>query len=206
MCFPKPNVQSPQEAAAETARLEAERAARVKATSGEVNKVFDERFGPSYYQGIGDAFTNYYKPQVEKQFGEAQRATKFKFANNAGSSAANRTAADLYSDKLRADSDVAFGAADAQNSARSDVEGKRAQLIGMAEAGGSLENTAALARGTVAPQTTFSPIGDLFGKYANTLSTAARASDSGQSVSPFFQKQVDFLRGGSKGSQRVVGG
>jgi hypothetical protein len=205
MCFPKPNVQSPEQAAAETERLEAERAERVRATSSEVNRTFDERFGPSYYKGIGDSFRNYYKPQIEDQFRDAGRSTKLRFADIAGSSAANRTTADLYRDKLRADSNVETGASDAQQAARSDVEGKRAQLIGMAEAGGSMENTAALARGAVVQPPTFSPIGDLFSKYANALQTTARAGDSGYATNPFMQKQVDFLRGRSGGSQRIVG-
>jgi hypothetical protein len=208
MCFPKANVPSPEAQAAEVRKAEEERSARVRATSGEVNKVFDEKYGPQYYEGIGTAFKNYYAPQVADQFNDASRATKFRFAENAGSSAANRTSANLYRDKLRADSDVNAGAFDAANNARQDVEAKRSNLIGLAEAGGSLENTAALARNAATSnlgQPTFSPIGDLFGKYANTLSTTARAADAGQQTNPFYQKQVDFLRGRS-GSQKIVGG
>lgn len=208
MCFPKANVPSPAEQAAELRRTEDERSARVRDTSGEVNRVFDEKYGPSYYEGIGSAFKNYYSPKVGEQFDDASRATKFRFAGNAGSSAANRTVADLYRDRLRADADVDAGAQSAVSGARQDVENKRSSLIGLAEAGGSFENTSALARNAATSnlgQPAFSPIGDLFSKYTNTLTTASRAADSGHEINPVYQKQIDFLRGGSKGSQRIVG-
>ena len=210
MSFGKPNVPSAAEQAAEAAAAEAERARKVRETSGEVNRVFDEKYGPSYYKGIGTAFKDYYAPQVAEQFNDASRATKFKTANIAGSSAANRRFGDLYRDKLRADTDVDMGASDAMGRAKQDVESKRSNLIGMAEAGAGMENTAALARNTAASnigQPTFSPIGDLFSKYNNSLATAARVSDSGGNPGPFYQKQIDFMRGGpSTGSQRIVGG
>ena len=210
MSFGKPNVPSASQQAAEAAAAEAERARKVRETSGAVNQVFDEKFGPSYYKGIGSAFKEYYAPQVADQFNDASRATKFRTANIAGSSAANRKFGDLYRDKLRADTDVDFGASDAMNRARQDVEAKRSNLIGMAEAGAGMENTAALARNTAASdigRPTFSPIGDLFSKYNNALGVAARASDGGAQINPMWQKQIDFMRGGSKGgSQRIVGG
>jgi hypothetical protein len=204
--FSKPNIP---DTSAELRQQEAERAARVRAGSAEVNTIFDQKFGPQYYKGIGDAFRDYYKPQVADKFGEAERKTTFRYADNAGSSAANRTFADLYRDKLRADSDVESGAYDAQNNAKQDVEAKRGNLINFVEAGSSLENSAAQARAAASTdigRPTFSPIGDIFAKYANTVSAAARASDSGQQVNPFFQRQVDFLRGNPGGSQRIVGG
>lgn len=206
MSFGKPKVP---DTTAELRQQEAERAARVRQGSAEVNQVFDQKFGPGYYQGIGDAFREYYKPQVAEQFGNAERKTTLRYANNAGSSAANRTFTDLYRDKLRADSDVESGAYDASNRARQDVEGKRQNLIGLVEAGSSLENTGALARAQATSdigRPTFSPLGDLFSKYSNAVATAARASDSGATVSPMWQKQVDFLRGNPGGSQRIVGG
>jgi hypothetical protein len=209
MCFPKPNVPSAADQAAEVAAQETARQQRVKETSGQVNSIFDQKYGPEYYGGIGDAYRSYYKPQVNEQFGEASRATSLRLADRANSSSAQRQESHLLRDKIRADQGVESGAIDAQNNARQDVESKRANLIGMAEAGGSLENTSALARNATESnlgQPTFSPVGDLFAKYANTLSTAAHAADSGQNVNPFYTKQIDFLRGGSKGSQRVIGG
>lgn len=196
--------------AAEQRRSEEERAARVRATSEQVNKTFDERFGPSYYEGLGTAFRDYYKPQINDQFTKARRAVQLRYADNSDSSAANRTAAELAAERIRKDQDVESGAQDAMNQAKQDVENKRGNLISLAEAGQSLENTSAQARAAAATdigRPTFSPIGDLFGKYANTLAMSARAGDAGYQQPSFLQKQTDFLRsGGSRGSQRIVGG
>lgn len=209
MCFPKANTPSAADQAAELRATEEQRAAKVREGTTQVNNTFDEKYGPQYFGGIGDAFRDYYKPQVNDQFHNAERSTVFKYANNAGSSAANRTTANLYRDKLRADSDVESGAYDAMNHAKQDVEGKRSNIVNLVEAGSSLENTAAQARAAASSslgQPTFSPVGDLFSKYTNTLAAATRAADNGGQVNPFYQKQVDFLRGGSGGSQRIIGG
>lgn len=206
MSFSKPKVP---DTAAEMRQQEEERAARVRQGSADVNQIFDERFGPQYYSGLGDAFRDYYKPQIADQFRDAQRATTIKYADRAGSSSANRRMGDLFRDKLRAETDVEMGAADAVNRAKQDVEGKRSNLIGMVEAGGSLENTAAMARAAASTnigQQPYSPMGDLFSRYTRTLSAAANAADQGNYVNPVFQRQVDFMRGKPSGSQRVIGG
>ena len=206
MSFGGPDIPDP---SVEARRSEEERSARVRETSGEVNRLFDERFGPNYYTGLGDAFKGYYKPQINDQFTKARRAVTLRYADNADSSAANRTAADLQAERIRKDQDVDTGALDAVNQAKQDVENKRGNLISLAEAGQSLENTAAQARAAAASdigRPTFSPLGDLFGRYTNALTTTAQAQNQGYQTNPFFQRQVDFLRGGSRGSQRVVGG
>lgn len=210
MCFSKPKVPSAAEQQAELEAREAERQARVRETTGAVNSIFDTRFGPEYYTGIGDAFRSYYRPQVEDQFTKARRAVELRYADNADSSAANRMRGNLQGDYARSVSDVESGAQGAMGDARSDVENRRGNLINLAEAGSSLESTAAQAR-TQASQNigrpTYSPMGDLFGRYMGTVGMAARAGDQGYQVPGFFQKQVDFLRGGrSSGSQRVIGG
>lgn len=205
MCFSKPDIP---DIAGDARASEEARAARVQATSAEVNKTFDERFGPNYYQGLGDAYKGYYKPQINDQFTKAQRAVQLRYADNADSSAANRTAADLHAERIRKDQDVETGAIDATNQAKQDVENKRGNLISLAEAGQSLENTAAQARAAASAdigRPTFSPMGDLFGKYTNTLAMSARAGDAGYQQPSFLKAQTDFLRGGSRGSQRIVG-
>lgn len=193
----------------EARRAEQERAARVRATSSQVNQIFDERYGPAYYEGLGDAFSAHYRPQINDQFTQAQRAVRLRFADNADSSASNRTAAQLAADRMRAEADLGSATVDAQNRARQEVEGRRSQIIGLAEAGASQENTAAMARAATnsnlgAP--TYSPMGELFGRYIGGLTRTAQAENQGYATNPFMQRQVDFLRGGrSSGTQRIVG-
>lgn len=210
MCFSKPNVPSAEEQRAEAQQQETERQNRVRETTGAVNDIFDRRYGPEYFTGIGDAFREHYRPQVEDQFSQARRAIALRYADNAGSSAANRTRAALHGDYARAGQEVEAGAQGAMGDARREVETRRSQLVNLAEAGSSLENTAAQARIAASQnlgRPEYSPIGDLFGRYMSTVGMAARAGDQGYQVPAFFQRQVDFLRGGrGSGSQRVIGG
>lgn len=206
MCFGGANVP---DTSTELKATEAERAARVQATSDKVNTTFDKKFGPQYYKGLGDSFRDYYRPQIQTQFNDARRATTLRQADNANSSAANRETAGLYKTHANALQDVESGAFDTVNQAKQDVEGKRGQLISLAEAGSSLENTAAQARaaaGADIGRQPYSPLGDVFSQYANTISTAANRGDNGLPVNPFYQKQVDFLRGRKAGgSSSVIG-
>jgi hypothetical protein len=206
MCFSRPNVPDPAE---ETRRAEEERVARVRETTNQVNSVFDQRFGPNYYSGLGDAYRQYYAPQIEDQFTKAQRATALRYADNADSSAANRTTANLFGDKLRAQQDLESGVSDVQNNARREVEDKRGNLISLAEAGQSQEGTAAMARAAANSglgRPTYSPMGDLFSRYTGELTRTAAAQNQGYAGNPLLSRQVDFLRGNRSGSQRIVGG
>lgn len=206
MCFSRPKTPDP---SIEMRREEDERQQRIRDTSAEVNRTFDERFGPNYYQGLGDAFRAYYRPQIDEKFADAKRATVFRYADNADSSAANKRGAELQRDYGRAFTDLESGAFDTVNKAKQDVEAKRANLLALAEGGAGMENTAAIARGAASAdigRSGYSPLGDLFSKYTSNLASAAQRSDAGMPVNPFYGRQVDFLRGNSSGSQKVIGG
>lgn len=208
MSFGKPHIA---DTSTELRQQEADRAAKIKESSDVINKTFDDKYGPQYYSGLGDAYRAYYKPQIAHQFTEANRATALRTADNANSSAANRVKANLAGENVHALQDVEGGALDAQTKAKQDVESKRGSLINFAEAGGSLENTAAQSRAAATSdigRPTYSPLGDVFGRYTNTLAGAANYGNQGGNVNPFYQKQIDFLRGGrsSSGSSKVIGG
>lgn len=205
MCFSKPKV--PDYSAEDRAR-EDERLATVRAGTDAVNSAFS-RFTPRYFSGIGDAFRNYYTPQLNDQAKEAQRAVTLGFADNPNSSAANRTAARLERDRVQRVGELENSAQDAVQNARKEVEDRRGSLLNVVEAGGSVENAASQAISQASQdigRPNFSPIGDLFGRYTNLLGTAARGSNAGVPQAPFWQRQIDFLRGGGSGSSTVVGG
>lgn len=207
MCFGGPSVPDTSE---ELAQQEATRAAKVRQSSDVINRQFDTKFGPSYYGGLGDAYRNYYQPQIATQFKDAERATHLRTADNPFSSSTNREVSNLARDHAQSLQDVESGALDAQNQAKQDVENKRGSLLNLAEAGSSVENAAAQSRAAASTdigRPTYSPLGDVFGRYAGTLSNAAQASNAGYQVNPVYQKQIDFLRGGKKsGSSTVIGG
>jgi hypothetical protein len=206
MCFGKPSVP---DTGAELRAQEEERRGRINAGTQQVNQTF-ERFGPEYFRGIGESFRGFYRPQLEDQYGEAKRQTTFRYAGNPNSSAANRGNANLTTDYNRNLQSLESNAFDAEARAKGEVEQRRASLLNLLEAGSGIENVASQANAIAQQQIgrpTFEPLGDLFGKYANTLGNYSRAQGQGYAPVPFYQNQVDFLRGGrSSGSQRVIGG
>ena len=173
-----------------------------------VNQTFS-KFDDPYFKGIGDATREHYRPQVSEQFGGARRNLTFKFANNPNSSAANRTFADLFRDKIRADQGVEMDALGREQGAREEVERNRAQQLNLLESGASLENVAsqsAAAADREIGRSNFSPLGDLFSKYTANLANNEVLRNQGYPGASPYNKTADFLRGGSKGSSRVVGG
>ncbi len=204
MCFSKPKQP---DYAEEDRKAEEERLGQVRAGTDAVNQAFS-RFTPSYYGGIGEAFRNYYAPQFADQAKQAQRAVSLSFANNPNSSAANRVASNLERDRVTRQGELENAAQDAMNSARREVEDRRGNLLNVVEAGSTVENAASQAINQANQQIgrpQFSPIGDLFSKYTSMLGTTAARRDAGLPTQPFFQRQVDFLRGGGSGSSTVVG-
>lgn len=205
MCFSKPKTPD----YGEEARKEEEaRQAKIREGTDLVNATFS-RYDDPYFAGIEKSVKDYYRPQVAEQFGGAKRALTYKFADNAGSSAANRNFGDLFKTKLQADQQVGIDALSAGQTARRDVEGARSNQINLLEAGSSLENvanqSAALADQKLGrPQ--FSPIGDLFQKFTGNLYNNEQARSQGYSGSRPYNATADFLRGGSRGSSRVIGG
>lgn len=186
---------------------EEERQARVRAASSRINTDFS-KFDPAYYGKISQSVRDYYFPQVDEQFRDANRATTFRFADNAGSSAAARTAGELQRDYGRAKQDVELKAQAAGDAAKRDVESQRSRLITLAEAGGTLENVASQSAAAVDAslgRPTFEPITDFFRKYTANLGNAALLQGQGYSPSPFWATPVNALRTGAGNAVRYVG-
>lgn len=193
----------------ESRRLEEERQAKVRQNVADINTQFDTKFGPDYYGQVGQAFSNYYQPQVDKQFQNARRQTAFRFAANPNSSAANRAGGELQGAYDAARANVASGSYDAVNKAKSEVEANRSKLLGLAEAGTSQDSLAAQTQNAIGQEYkpgAYSPIGDVFSSYLGNLGSTAQRSSEGYATNPFYQRQVDFLRGNKAGSSRVIGG
>jgi hypothetical protein len=204
MCFGKPNLPDTAQQARED---EAKRQAQIEAGTDVVNRNF-AKFTPGYYSGISDAYRANYQPQVDQQAREARRATTFRFGDNPNSSAANRVAGQLEGEYANKSADVASGSVDAANTAKQQVEQQRGGLLNLVNAGSGLDSVASQSAAfsqAYNPPTQYSPLGDLFSRYTNTLGNAAQASGQGYQVPALYQRPVDFLRGGSAGSSRNVG-
>ncbi len=204
MCFSKP---STPDYGAQARDDEAKRQQSIREGTNEVNSTFS-KFTPGYFKGVGDAFSKYYRPQVDQQGQEARRKIAFHFADNPNSSAANREQGNFERDYAKSVAGVGSGAVDATNQARSAVEGQRGGLLNLVNAGSGLENVAGQASTfaqSYQPPATYSPLGDLFSKYTSNVADYAGLQNRGYAPVPFYQKQVDFLRGSPAGSSRTVG-
>lgn len=205
MCFGKP---STPDYGAQAAEDEAKRQASIRAGTDVVNKNF-EKFTPGYFGGVGQAYKDFYRPQVDQQAKDARRSLTLGMANNPNSSAANRKTGELQTDYDKAIANVGSGSIDAQNSAKSQVEGQRGTLLNLVNAGTGLENAASQSANfasTYAPPVSYSPLGDLFSKYTGNLATANYATNAGYNNPNFYQRTIDALRGSPSGSSRVIGG
>lgn len=204
MCFGG----APQDNSAEIARQqEAERQARVQAGTARINDAFS-KFDDSYYSGLGKSYLNYYTPELERQYGDAQKKLTYGFADagNLESGAANQKMADLgreYGVQRAQLSDRALGA---QQQGQADVERNRSDLISQLEAGSGVESTAtsALARAqslSAPPQ--YSPLGDVFATFTNTLANNAALQARGYPGLTIPGASTSPTLLGSKGSGSV---
>lgn len=155
-------------------------------------------FNDGYFSNIGQAFRDYYLPQVDTQYQDAVRAIKVG-SPSLNSSAFARKEGKLTQDYERSKTDVADRALSAEGDARANVESSRNQILAAVRAGAGAEEAAASAtnsaRALKAPPV-YSPIGDLFSRYLNTAANATVADNLGYQQTPLSLNTL-FSRPGS---------
>lgn len=170
--------------AADQARIEEwQRQARIRQGTKRINSIFDGTdttpgFNDEFFAGRKQAFTDYAAPQLDDQYADAQRELTFALARggNLNSSARGQQAADLQKMYDLNKQQVADQALSYETSARNSVEDARANLIATLNATGDAEGAAnaARARATALSQpAAYSPIGQLFSDFTNTLGVQA---------------------------------
>jgi len=203
MCFGKPSIP---DYGAQAAQDEAARQASIREGTDVVNQNF-QQFTPGYFGGVGQAYRNFYRPQVDQQAKDARRALTLNMANNPNSSASNRQQGNLQRDYNQQIANVGSGSIDATNQAKQQVEQQRGSLLNLVNAGSGLENVASQSANfaqTYAPPVSYSPLGDLFQKYTGNLATANYAQNAGYNNPNFYQRTLDVLRGPAGGSSKVI--
>lgn len=134
-------------------------------------------FNDDYFKNIADAYLAYQTPLVEEQAAVARRNLPMSFGSTSGS-AYQREAANLERDYQREIANLRDKALDFSNEQRANVERSRADLIGMANAGTDADALAAQTASRVAALSkppAYSPIADLFQKYAKQAANYAQA-------------------------------
>lgn len=144
-------------------------------------------FNDDFFAGRRNAFLDYANPQLQQQYGDAQKQLTFSLARsgNLDSSARAQQEAklgDLYSQRSREIGDQAL---QQETTARNAVEDARGNLITTLNATGDAEGAAnsAIARASaLSQQPAFDPIGNLFVDFTSTLGQQA-AQERAEAIS-----------------------
>lgn len=144
-------------------------------------------FNDDFFKGRRDAYTAYANPQLQDQYGDAQKQLTFSLARSGNLDSSARAQqeaklADLYSQRSREIGDQAL---QQETSARNAVEDARGNLITTLNATGDAEGAAnsAIARASaLSQQPAFDPIGNLFVDFTSTLGQQA-AQERAEAIS-----------------------
>lgn len=155
------------------------------------------QFTDQYFSNIGQAFRDYFLPQVDQQFQDAMRKIKVSTPTMQSSSFARRSG-QLTQDYERSKADVGDRSLSAEGDARSNVENSRNSILAAVRAGAGAEDAAASATNAIkslrAPPV-YSPIGDLFARYLNTTANATIADNAGYQRTPLSLNTLFPSRG-----------
>lgn len=152
-------------------------------------------FNDDFYNARKQSFIDYASPQLESQYGDAQKELTYALARggNLNSSARGDKLGELQKIYDLNKQQVADQALSYETQARTSVEDARANLITTLNATGDAEGAAssALARSTALSQpTAYSPLSQLFSDFTNTLGVQAAqersAAASGGGFKPTY--------------------
>lgn len=185
------------EAAAARADEQA-RQQRVRDGTERINSIFDGQFTDGFFGGRRDAFLNYAKPQVESQYGDANKQLTFALERSGLLDSTVRgekfgELAKLYDTNMQGVADEALRE---ESSARTAIEDARGGLISTLNATGDAEGAskAALARATALSRPEpYSPLTQLFADFTGTLGTQAAL------------ERANYYSGGATGARYNTG-
>lgn len=154
------------------------RQARVRQGTTDINTTFDTQFNDNFFNNRKQSFLNYANPQVEDQYGGAQRELTFALdrAGLLDSSARGAKVADLQKKYDLTKQQVGDQALSYENQSKASVEDARSNLIAMLNATGDAQGAAnsAITRASALTQpAAFSPLTNLFADFTSTLGTQA---------------------------------
>ena len=165
------------EAAAARADEQA-RQQRIREGTTRINDMFGSQFTDDYFGGRRQSYLDYYSPQIEDQYGDAQKQLTFALARggNLNSSVRGEQFANLQKKYDLNKQQIADTALSSEGEERNSVEAARADLIRTLNATGDAQGAAnsAMARATALSRpAAFSPLGSLFADATAALGTQA---------------------------------
>jgi hypothetical protein len=197
--------------AEKTRQLELERQQRITTGLQKVDTLFKRYDNPKYYDKLKGKYVSAYLPQIQKQYQDAGQENLFNLARNGNleSSAAAKASGDLETQKGQQTLALRQRGTNYANTARTNAEARRSQLINQVYAtadpttvsaqgvktGESATNFTADPQQYILPGMDYSPLGNLFTTAATGLNAYNQAQQYGQGgggqVSSFLQRKTN---------------
>lgn len=161
----------------EARQRELDRQADIKTGRSKIDSVFSNNFGSDYYQGIRRGVIDYYRPQLEDQFEDANRKQVLALAQQGmgqGSSSGNRRLGDLQERRTLALSDIMDQSRQAVTDAKGRVSTTKANLYAQNQAAADPSQALSMATssaGSLAAPASYSPMGQVFADLLNGAAT-----------------------------------
>ena len=160
---------------ADQQRIETERSNKITGNVSSIEQAF-AGFDDPFFAEAGSNIRDFFVPQLNQQFGDAQKQATFDLANQglSDSSVAADKAGELKELFDRELQGIESKANTAEQSLRGDVSARESNLRRLAEAGTSLDSFQSVISPEVSQvnlPTNFSALGDIFGSAANNFST-----------------------------------
>lgn len=153
------------------------RQGRIREGTASINTKF-EQFDNNYFDNLGKSYTEFARPQLDQQFGDAREKLTFALARNGtlDSSMRSEQNADVQREYDKNLLDITDKGREYQTTARNNVENARGDLISMLQVTGDAQgaSNAALSRAqTLSAPPAYSPLGQLFTDFTSGLAQQA---------------------------------
>lgn len=184
--------------AAQARKEEQQRQTRIREGTTRVNSIFDGQFNDPYFDSRKQAYIDYANPQLEDQYGDAQKELTFSLARSGllDSSVRGQKTADLQKRYDLSKQEIADKALAYSGEAKTAVEDARANLINTLNATGDAEGAASGAinrASALSKPAAFSPISQLFADFTAGLGTQAAL------------EKANYYSGGQTGARYQTG-
>ncbi len=151
---------------------------QVRQGTSQINNTFDSQFNDGFFDNRRKAFMDYATPQLEDQYGDAQKQLTFALDRNGtlNSSVRGEKAAELQKKYDLNKQQIGDQALASETDARNAVEDARSNLLVSLNASGDAQgasNSALTRAATLSKPAAFSPLASLFGDFTSTLGTQA---------------------------------
>jgi hypothetical protein len=171
---------APKDNSAEIMRQqEAARQARIMQGRETIGKNFGQ-FDDSFFGGLADAYKEFYNPQLQTNYERARRDLALRMPTTG--SAYTQKIAEMEKDFLAEQARISGAAESTAAQRRADISQSRSALEQQLEAGAGVDtigSSAAAQASQAALPMQFSPLADIFQKYAGNVAMATQAENMG---------------------------